>query len=138
MEREQRLPLAEVELDGRGEAAVELEQVVGEPRSCPLGVCDLRLRHLLMAEVERQEEVVRVAVDGGAAEVAEEFEALPRLRAALRMVAQTEDAVVLLSRKVVQHRAKGDAVSVDVREERDLQAPSGCAPGTRAGRFASG
>jgi hypothetical protein len=64
----------------------------------------------------------------------EPLEALGRLRATLRVVAETDDVVDRLRLEVGQHGVERDGVPVDVGEERDAHRVSGCAPDTRGGR----
>jgi hypothetical protein len=119
VEGEQRTAAAEVEPDRRLEAAMEFELGVGELRLGPARGVQLGLGRLLLAGVERQEEVVGVAVDGRTAELPDELQALRGLRPALGVVAEADHCVVVLLGKVVQHRAERDPVPVDVREEGD-------------------
>jgi hypothetical protein len=63
--------------------------------------------------------VVRVAHDCRTVELAQELEAFGRLRPALRVVAEADDAVDVLLAEVGEHRAERDAVAVDVREQGD-------------------
>src|ERR671936_612782 len=103
----------------RLEAAEKLEPVLAELLARPMRRRELLLGHLLVAEVERNEEVVGVAVDARTAELAQEVDALDRLRAALRDVAERDDQVGLEPLQVAERRAKCDGVAVHVRDEGD-------------------
>ena len=135
VEGEQRPATAEVELDGRLEAAMELEQLGRESGLRPASGLELLLGDRFLAGVECEQEVVGVSHHGRAAELTQPLEALRRLRAALRVVAEADDAIDVLLDQVGEERVERDRVAVDIREDRDPQAATtGCAPGTRAGR----
>ena len=109
------------DLDRRLEAAQELEAVLAElllrPARCPEQALDI-LR-LLRAEVEREQELIRVAEDAGAAELLQQLDALARLRPALRDVAERDDQIGLTILQVGEGGAEGDGVAVHVAEEGD-------------------
>jgi hypothetical protein len=63
--------------------------------------------------------VIRVAHHDRASQVAETLEALGRLRAALRVIAEADDVVDGLAAEIGEERVEGDRVAVDVREQRD-------------------
>lgn len=114
------------DLDGRLETAQEGKPLLPEllarparrleePLDAILVVDRLRLR----AEVEGQQEVIRVAEDARALELAQEVDALGRLRAALRDVAEGDDQARLPTLKVRKSGAERDRVAVHVRDEGD-------------------
>jgi hypothetical protein len=98
----------------------------------PAGVLHLSLGELLLARIERQQEVVRVPHHCRAAEVAEQLEALGRLWPCLGVVSEADDVVDVPRAQIREHRAERDGVPVDVGEEGEA---SDCAPETRVGRF---
>ena len=114
MEGEQRATAAEVELDGRLEAPVEVELLFRELRLRPAGSLELSLCHGLVARVQCEQEVVGVAHHGRALEIAEPLQALRRLRASLRVVAEADHEVDPLLVEVGEKRVERDRVSVDV------------------------
>ena len=79
----------------------------------------LLLRHFLAPEVEGDEEVVGIAVDARAVELAQKVDALERLRAALGDVAERDDQVGPLTLQIVEDGAKRNGVAVHVGDKRD-------------------
>ena len=87
-----------LDLDRRLEAAQELEPFRAELRLRPAGRLEqpflsLLVLDRLVAEIEGQEEVVRVPEDARAVELAQQVDTFERLRPALRDVAQADDQV---------------------------------------------
>ena len=80
---------------------------------------ELLLADLLVTEVERHEEVIRVAVGAGTAELAQEIDALARLRAALRDVAERDDQIGFMTLQIGERGAERDGVAVHVGDEGD-------------------
>ena len=75
--------------------------------------------HRFDAEVESNQEVIRIAVDARATELLQQLDALPRLRAALRDVAERDDQIRLTGLQIGERSAEGDRVAVHVRDECD-------------------
>ena len=73
----------------------------------------------LVAEVEREQEVVGVSEDARAAELAQQLDAFLRLRAALGDVTERDDQVDVVAFDVGKRSAERDGVAVHVGEERD-------------------
>ena len=67
---------------------MEVELLVRELRLRPAGSLELSLCHGLVARVQGEQEVVGVAHHGRALEIAKPLQALRRLRASLRVVAE--------------------------------------------------
>ena len=107
-------------LHGWSEAPQEREAVVAELLARPVRGLEHALVGLLVAEVERDEEVIRVPVDAWAAELLQQLDALARLRASLRDVPEREDQVRLTTRlQIGEGGAERDRVPVHVGEEGD-------------------
>ena len=75
--------------------------------------------HRLRPEVEREEKVVGVAEDARATELAQQVDALSRLRPTLGDVAQRDDQVDVVTLDVGECGAESDGVPVHVGEEGD-------------------
>ena len=75
--------------------------------------------HRLRPEIEREEKIVGVSEDAGAAELAQQVDALLRLRPALRNVAERDDQVDVVALDVGERRAERNGVPVHVGEEGD-------------------
>ena len=81
---------------------------------------ELPLGDLLVAEVEGHQEVVGVAINARTAELPQQLDALARLWATLRDVAERNDQVRLATcLQVGESRAECDGVAVHVGEEGD-------------------
>lgn len=107
-------------LNRRLEAAQEPEPVVTELRSRPPCRLQHALVRLLVAELERDEKVVGVAVDAGAAELLQQLDALTRLRSSLRDVTECDDQVGLAALlQVGKCGTEGNGIAVHVGEEGD-------------------
>ena len=79
----------------------------------------LLVLHRLVAEIEGEEEVVRVPEDARAAELAQQLDALARLRPALRNVAQADDQVDIALLQIGERCTEGDRIAVHVGKECD-------------------
>ena len=118
------LGLADVELDRRREAAQEVEPVVTELLTRPARRVEQALATLLVldrlgAEIERDEEVVGVAVHTRTTELAQDVDTLARLRPALCDIAERDDQVDIFAPDVLEDGAEGDGIAVHVRDEGD-------------------
>ena len=113
-----------LDLDRRLEAAEELEprraELLARPeRGLEQPFLSLSFLDRLVAEIEGQEEVVRVPIDARAVELAEQLDAFERLRPALRDVAQADDQVDVVLLQIGERRTKGDCIAVHVGKECD-------------------
>lgn len=106
-------------VDRRLEALQEREAVVAQLLARPLRSFELLLGNRFAAEVEGNQEVVRIAVDARASELLEQLDTLPRLRASLRDVAERDDQIRLMGLQIGERGTEGDRVAVHVREEGD-------------------
>ena len=105
---------------GRREAAQERKTLVAELGARPMRRLQDALVRLFAAEVERNEDVIRVPVDARAAELLQELHALAWLRSALRDVAERDDQIGLATLLQIGERCpERDSVSVHVGEEGD-------------------
>jgi hypothetical protein len=93
---------------------VEFELLVRELRVRPTGSLELGLCHGLVARVQCEQKVVGVAHHGRALEIAKPLQALRRLRASLRVVAEADDVVNVLPVEVGEEGVERDRVSVNV------------------------
>ena len=75
--------------------------------------------HRLRPEIEREEKVVGVAEDAGATELAQQVDALLRLRPALGDVAERDDQVNVVALDVGERRTESNGVPVHVGDEGD-------------------
>ena len=73
----------------------------------------------LGTDVERQEEAVRVAEHARTVELAQELDALERLRSSLRDVAERDDQVRPAVLQIGERSPESDGVAVHVGEESD-------------------
>lgn len=107
--------------DRRLETAEELEPVLAEllARPAPRLEQPLDVLGLLGAEVERQQELIRVAEHARTADLAQEIDAFAWLRASLRDVAEGDDQVGIVVLQIDERGAKCDGVAVHVGEESD-------------------
>lgn len=112
--------------NGRLERAQESETVVSELLARPARRLEKPLTPILVldrlrlrAELESQQEVVRVAEDARARELADQVDALGRLRPALCDVAERDDQVRLPSLEIGERRSERDRVAVHVGEQGD-------------------
>ena len=106
-------------LHGRGEAAQEREAILAELRARPVRCLEHALVGLFVAELERNEKVIRVPVDARTSKLLQQRNAFARLRPALGDVAERDDQVGLDVLQVGQSGAEGDGVAVHVGEEGD-------------------
>ena len=111
-------------LHRRLEAAQKLETVRSELLLRPACSVEqalqlLRILHRLGAEIEREQKLVRVAEHARAVELTQQLDALARLRAALRDVAEGDDQVGLTVLQIGQGSAERAGVAVHVGEECD-------------------
>ena len=113
-----------LDLDRRLEAAEELEPFRAELLLRPAGRLEqpflsLLVLDRLVAEIEGQEEIVRVPEDARAVELAQQLDAFERLRPALRDVAQADDQVDVMLLQIGERRTEGDRIAVHVGKECD-------------------
>ncbi len=113
-----------LDLDRRLEAAEELEPFRAELLLRPTSgfhqpFLSLLILDRLIAEIEGQEEVVRVPEDARAVELAQQLDAFERLRPALRDVAQAHDQVDVALLQIGERRTEGDCIAVHVGKECD-------------------
>lgn len=106
-------------LYGRAEAAQELEPVLAELVARPVRRLEHALVGLLVAEVERDEDVIRVAVDAGTRQLLQQLDALARLRPSLRDVPEGDDQVGAAILQIREGGPECDGVAVHVGEEGD-------------------
>ncbi len=120
VERAERQPSFELDIEGGEKGADLLEVARLEPAERPLAALELRLGDRL-GRVGRhlEQERVGVAEDHRPAEPGEPVEHLGRLRAALRDVAETDDLTDAEPLELSDDHRKRGVVAVNVRDERD-------------------
>ena len=113
-----------LDVDRRLEAAEKLETFGAKLFARPASGFEQTLLSLLVldrlvAEVEGQEEVVRVPEHAWAVELTQQLDALERLRPALRDIAEGNDQVDVVLLQIGESRPEGDCIAVHVGEKRD-------------------
>ena len=113
-----------LDFDRRVEAAEELEPFRAElflrpPCRLEQPFLSLLVLDRLVAEIEGQDEVVRVPEDARAVELAQQLDAFERLRPSLRDVTQADDQVDVALLQIGERRTEGDCIAVHVRKECD-------------------
>ena len=108
-------------LHGRAEAAQELEPVLTQLSARPVGGRQqaLDVVGFLGAQVQREQELVRVAEHARAAELLEQLDALARLWPSLGDVSERNDQLGAATLQIRERSSEGDGVSVHVGEEGD-------------------